>query len=78
MIAHRLSTIISADQILVIEDGQIVERGTHAELLAAGGRYRQLYEKQHRIEQDRFTNPGEELVADREPAIAIGGAPPAA
>ncbi len=73
VIAHRLSTIISADQILVIEDGHIVERGTHAELLAAGGRYRQLYEKQHRIEQNRFTNPGEELVVDREPAAASGG-----
>ncbi len=78
VIAHRLSTIISADQILVIEGGQVVERGTHTELLAAGGRYLQLYEKQHRIEQDRFTNPGEELVADREPAVATGGATKAA
>ena len=47
MIAHRLSTIRSADQILVLEAGEIVERGTHAELLALNGRYRQLYDKQY-------------------------------
>ena len=76
VIAHRLSTIISADQILVIEDGQIVERGTHPELVAVNGRYRQLYEKQHRIEGDRFTNPGEELVSDSE-RMAIGAPSPA-
>jgi ATP-binding cassette subfamily C protein len=46
VIAHRLSTIRAADQILVVEDGQIVERGTHAELLAAGGRYAELYTTQ--------------------------------
>ncbi len=63
VIAHRLSTIMSADQILVIEEGRIVERGTHPELLAREGRYRQLYEKQHRIERDRFVNPGEELAS---------------
>ena len=43
VIAHRLSTIRDADAILVVEAGQVVERGTHAELLAAGGRYAQLY-----------------------------------
>jgi ABC-type multidrug transport system fused ATPase/permease subunit len=64
VIAHRLSTIRSADQILVLEAGQIVERGTHAELLAAHGRYRQLYDKQYRLEQDRFVNPGEELPSE--------------
>jgi ABC-type multidrug transport system fused ATPase/permease subunit len=64
VIAHRLSTIRSADQILVLEAGQIVERGTHAELLAAHGRYRQLYDRQYRLEQDRFVNPGEELPAE--------------
>ncbi|WP_440901799.1 ABC transporter ATP-binding protein, partial [Actinosynnema sp.] len=46
VIAHRLSTIRSADVILVVEDGQVVERGTHAELLAAGGRYEQLHRTQ--------------------------------
>jgi subfamily B ATP-binding cassette protein MsbA len=61
VIAHRLSTIRSADQILVLEAGQILERGTHGELLALNGRYRQLYDKQYRLEQDRFINPGEEF-----------------
>ena len=60
VIAHRLSTITSADQILVLEQGAIVERGTHHELLALGGRYRELYERQHAIETDRFINPGED------------------
>ena len=64
VIAHRLSTIQSADQILVLEAGQIVERGTHQELLAANGRYRQLHDKQYRLEQDRFINPGEEFAAE--------------
>jgi ABC-type multidrug transport system fused ATPase/permease subunit len=64
VIAHRLSTIRSADQILVIEHGEIVERGTHAALLARGGRYRQLYDKQYHFERDRFINPGEELTAE--------------
>ena len=49
VIAHRLSTIRRADQILVVEEGRIVERGRHAELIAAGGRYQQLYEYQARI-----------------------------
>ncbi|MGE0816041.1 MAG: ABC transporter ATP-binding protein [Vicinamibacterales bacterium] len=60
VIAHRLSTIRSADQILVLEGGEIVERGTHDELLARPGRYRQLYEKQYKIETNRFVNPGED------------------
>ena len=64
VIAHRLSTIQSADQILVLEGGEIVERGTHAELLALGGRYRQLYDKQHRFELDQFVNPGEDFTPD--------------
>jgi subfamily B ATP-binding cassette protein MsbA len=64
VIAHRLSTIRSADQILVLEAGQIVERGTHPELLAAKGRYRQLHDKQYRLEQDRFINPGEEFPSE--------------
>ncbi len=61
VIAHRLSTIRSADQILVLEGGEIVERGTHHELLALGGRYRQLYDKQYHFETDRFVNPGEDF-----------------
>ena len=64
VIAHRLSTIRSADQILVIEAGSIVERGTHAELLAANGRYRQLYDKQYAFEADRFINPGEDFTPE--------------
>ena len=64
VIAHRLSTIQGADQILVLEGGEIVERGTHDQLLALDGRYRQLYDKQYRFEKDRFVNPGEELAAE--------------
>jgi ABC-type multidrug transport system fused ATPase/permease subunit len=67
VIAHRLSTIQSADQILVLEHGQIVERGTHAELLAAAGRYRELYDTQYRFEEDRFINPGEDFTPEPEP-----------
>jgi subfamily B ATP-binding cassette protein MsbA len=63
VIAHRLSTITSADQILVLEKGEVVERGTHAELLALGGRYRELYNRQYQFEQDEFINPGEEIAA---------------
>jgi subfamily B ATP-binding cassette protein MsbA len=70
VIAHRLSTIRSADQILVLEAGQIVERGTHAELLALGGRYRQLYDKQYNFEADRFINPGEDFTPEPERPVA--------
>ena len=66
VIAHRLSTIQSADQILVVEDGQIVERGTHTELLVTDGRYRELYEKQYKLELDRFINPGEDFTPEPE------------
>jgi subfamily B ATP-binding cassette protein MsbA len=63
VIAHRLSTIRSADQILVVEAGEILERGTHEELVALDGRYKQLYDKQYKFEQNLFVNPGEELLA---------------
>jgi ABC-type multidrug transport system fused ATPase/permease subunit len=70
VIAHRLSTIRSADQILVLEGGEIVERGTHDELLAAEGRYKQLYDKQYKFERDQFINPGEDFTpAPEQPAL---------
>jgi ABC-type multidrug transport system fused ATPase/permease subunit len=59
VIAHRLSTIRRADQILVVEEGRIVERGTHAELLARGGRYAEMYRRQHDVESNLFLAPGE-------------------
>jgi hypothetical protein len=72
VIAHRLSTIRSADQILVIEGGEIVERGSHAELLALDGRYKQLYDKQYKFEMDRFINPGEDFTPEPEkPVVAL-------
>lgn len=61
VIAHRLSTIRSADQILVVEAGEILERGTHDELIKIDGRYKQLYDKQYRFEQNLFVNPGEDF-----------------
>lgn len=64
VIAHRLSTIRSADQILVLEAGEIVERGAHEELLAASGRYKQLYDKQYRFERNQFINPGEDFTPE--------------
>jgi len=71
VIAHRLSTIRSADQILVMEGGEIVERGTHDELLARDGRYRQLYDKQYKLETNRFINPGEDWTPDLPKPVAI-------
>jgi ABC-type multidrug transport system fused ATPase/permease subunit len=59
VIAHRLSTIRRADQILVVEDGRIVERGNHAKLFALGGRYYDLYTRQHGLEDNLFLAPGE-------------------
>ena len=59
VIAHRLSTIRRADQILVMEAGRIIERGTHESLYAAGGRYYDLYTKQHGVESNLFLAPGE-------------------
>jgi subfamily B ATP-binding cassette protein MsbA len=59
VIAHRLSTIRRADQILVVEAGRILERGNHAELFALGGRYYDLYMRQHGLEANLFLAPGE-------------------
>ena len=58
VIAHRLSTIRDADTILVVEQGRIVERGTHAELLAAGGRYAELYRTQFEDDPDGAKRAG--------------------
>jgi subfamily B ATP-binding cassette protein MsbA len=68
VIAHRLSTIRRADQILVVEDGRIIERGTHASLYALGGRYYDLYTKQHAVETNVFLAPGESTVEADEPS----------
>jgi ABC-type multidrug transport system fused ATPase/permease subunit len=70
VIAHRLSTIRRADQILVIEAGRIIERGTHESLYALSGRYYDLYTKQHGIETNLFLAPGEGDVLTEEPAAA--------
>ena len=59
VIAHRLSTIRRAEQILVVEAGRIVERGTHESLYALGGRYWDLYTRQHGVEANMFLAPGE-------------------
>jgi len=75
VIAHRLSTIRRADQILVVESGRILERGTHENLYAARGRYYDLYTKQHGMEANLFLAPGE---GDEQPAAdgaSTGAAP---
>jgi ABC-type multidrug transport system fused ATPase/permease subunit len=75
VIAHRLSTIRSADQILVVEAGKIVERGRHQELLALNGRYFDLYTRQHGLEENLFLAPGEcDKVDDQNGAGRPGGA----
>jgi subfamily B ATP-binding cassette protein MsbA len=80
VIAHRLSTIRRADQILVIQDGRILERGTHDSLYAAQGRYYELYTKQHAVETNLFLAPGEgdDKTDGTEPASgnAVSGALP--
>ena len=64
VIAHRLSTIRSADQILVLEHGEIVERGSHAELMALYGRYKELHDRQYEFERNQFINPGEDFTPE--------------
>jgi ABC-type multidrug transport system fused ATPase/permease subunit len=70
VIAHRLSTIRRADQILVVEAGRILERGTHEHLYTARGRYYDLYTRQHGIEANMFLAPGE---GDEQPATVGAG-----
>jgi ABC-type multidrug transport system fused ATPase/permease subunit len=67
VIAHRLSTIRRAEQILVVEGGRIIERGTHESLYAAGGRYYDLYTKQHAVASNLFLAPGESSSDGEEP-----------
>ena len=76
VIAHRLSTIRRADQILVVEAGEVVEGGTHQSLFDLGGRYYELYTRQHGLEQNLFLAPGEgDVVEDAsELAVANGSA----
>ena len=76
VIAHRLSTVRRADQILVVEGGRIIERGTHEYLYSAGGRYYELYTKQHGVESNLFLAPGEGDLdsEDREAAAVIAPA----
>ena len=72
VIAHRLSTVRRADQILVIEGGRIIERGTHESLYALGGRYWELYTRQHGIESNRLIVPGEPEEAEAAPERSNG------
>jgi subfamily B ATP-binding cassette protein MsbA len=78
VIAHRLSTIRRADQILVVEDGRIVERGDHESLYAARGRYYELYTKQHGLETNLFLAPGEGDAVEAGAASAAGARGPGA
>jgi ABC-type multidrug transport system fused ATPase/permease subunit len=73
VIAHRLSTIRKADTILVLEGGQVIERGRHEELLALGGRYHALYTRQYNLESNLFRNPGETVPEEEEGKKAPAG-----
>ncbi len=71
VIAHRLSTIRRAEQILVVEAGRVIERGTHETLYALGGRYYDLYTKQHAVEANLFLAPGESTLESDEPDAKV-------
>jgi len=75
VIAHRLSTVRSADQILVVEAGRIIERGTHESLYALGGRYFDLYTRQHGLESNLFLAPGEAAASEAEAGESPDAAP---
>ena len=79
VIAHRLSTIRKADQILVVDEGRIVERGTHEELLARRAMYFEMYSRQHQVDADLLLAPGEgaEPVAGPRPRLRIDAEEPA-
>ena len=74
VIAHRLSTIRRADTILVVEDGRIVERGRHEELLARRGRYADLYTRQYGLETNLYLNPGEAMRVEEEEKVPAAAA----
>jgi len=73
VIAHRLSTIRSADEILVLEGGGIIERGSHEELLARGGRYLEIHDRQYRLGTDGLLDPGEDTRPERPSHAAASG-----
>jgi ABC-type multidrug transport system fused ATPase/permease subunit len=73
VIAHRLSTIRRAEQILVVQAGEILERGTHESLYAAHGRYYELYTKQHAVETNLFLAPGEGDKVEDDGKDGVGG-----